>query len=107
MTALHAQPQPGEPLTPMPALTPDALRAAVEELTPSRMPAFVRDLIGACARHVGGATLCSPHPRGWSLGGSASEDATVPDEPTGGDTLVIAPLDSAHRRRPHELSWRP
>ncbi|MFE9097233.1 DUF6247 family protein [Streptomyces sp. NPDC007264] len=47
MTALHAQPQPGEPLIPMPALTPDALRAAVEELTPSRMPAFVRDLVEA------------------------------------------------------------
>ncbi|MCF6521831.1 DUF6247 family protein [Streptomyces sp. JJ36] len=31
----------------MPALTPDALRAAVERLTPSRMPAFVRDLVEA------------------------------------------------------------
>lgn len=47
MTALHVQPQPGEPLIPMPLLAPDALRAAVEELTPSRMPAFVRDLVDA------------------------------------------------------------
>ncbi|ATW52716.1 hypothetical protein CGZ69_19215 [Streptomyces peucetius subsp. caesius ATCC 27952] len=31
----------------MPALTPDALRGAVEKLTPSRMPAFVRDLVDA------------------------------------------------------------
>ncbi|MGW1803170.1 DUF6247 family protein [Streptomyces sp. NPDC001984] len=47
MTALPAQPEAGEPLIPMPALTPDALRAAVERLTPSRMPAFVRDLVDA------------------------------------------------------------
>lgn len=47
MTARHTQPQPGEPLIPMPALTPDALCAAVEKLTPSRMPAFVRDLVDA------------------------------------------------------------
>ncbi len=32
---------------PMPALTPDALRGAVERLTPSRMPTFVRDLVDA------------------------------------------------------------
>lgn len=47
MSALHAHPQAGEPLIPMPALTPDALRAAVEALTPSRMPAFVSDLVSA------------------------------------------------------------
>ncbi|MGW1622286.1 hypothetical protein [Streptomyces sp. NPDC002172] len=29
------------------------------------------------------------------------EDATAPDEPNGGDTLVIAPLESVHRRRHH------
>lgn len=45
VTAL--EPQPGEPLIPMPALTPDALHAAIEELTPSRMSAFVRDLVDA------------------------------------------------------------
>jgi hypothetical protein len=37
-------PHAGEPLIPRPALTPDALRTAVERLTPSRMQAFVRDL---------------------------------------------------------------
>jgi hypothetical protein len=47
VTALPADPQAGEPLIPMPALTPDALRAAVEKLTPSRMQAFVRDLVDA------------------------------------------------------------
>jgi len=47
VTELPAQPRAGEALMPMPALTPDALRAAVERLTPSRMPAFVRDLIDA------------------------------------------------------------
>ncbi|GHE80282.1 hypothetical protein GCM10014715_39610 [Streptomyces spiralis] len=36
------------------------------------------------------------------------QDATdAPDEPTGGDTLVIAPLQSAHRRRHHHWhGWR-
>ncbi|MFH8772050.1 hypothetical protein [Streptomyces sp. NPDC017958] len=30
------------------------------------------------------------------------EDATAPDEPNGGgDTLIVAPLESAHRRRRH------
>ncbi|WP_329139829.1 DUF6247 family protein [Streptomyces sp. NBC_00670] len=47
MTAPHAEPQAGEPLMPMPALIPEALRAAVERLTPSRMPTFVRDLVEA------------------------------------------------------------
>ncbi|WP_030667819.1 DUF6247 family protein [Streptomyces cellulosae] len=47
MTALPADPQAHEPLIPMPALTPDALRVAVESLTPSRMQAFVRDLVDA------------------------------------------------------------
>ncbi len=47
MTALPVDPQVAEPLIPMPALTPDALRAAVESLTPSRMPTFVRDLVDA------------------------------------------------------------
>ncbi|MFK0106424.1 hypothetical protein [Streptomyces sp. NPDC091217] len=32
------------------------------------------------------------------------ENATAPDEPNGGDTLVIAPLESVHRRRHHH--WR-
>ncbi|MFF0585951.1 DUF6247 family protein [Streptomyces sp. NPDC003781] len=31
----------------MPALTPDALRTAVARLTPSRVPAFVEDLVEA------------------------------------------------------------
>ncbi|WP_369365489.1 hypothetical protein AB5L52_20535 [Streptomyces sp. CG4] len=47
MTALPADPQADEPLIPMPALTPGALRTAVESLTPSRMPAFVSDLVDA------------------------------------------------------------
>lgn len=47
MTALPADPQADEPLIPMPALTPGALRTAVVNLTPSRMPAFVRDLVDA------------------------------------------------------------
>ncbi|MEU9388852.1 hypothetical protein AB0D86_02480 [Streptomyces sp. NPDC048324] len=47
MTALPADPQPDEPLIPMPALTPGALRTAVASLTPSRMPAFVSDLVDA------------------------------------------------------------
>ncbi|MEV6029400.1 hypothetical protein [Streptomyces sp. NPDC052036] len=33
------------------------------------------------------------------------EAATAPDDTTGGDTLVIAPLQSAHRRR-HRHWWR-
>ncbi|MFD7769837.1 hypothetical protein [Streptomyces sp. NPDC059787] len=33
------------------------------------------------------------------------EDTTAPDEPNGGDTLIIAPLQSAHRRRHHYLPW--
>ncbi|MGW3949717.1 DUF6247 family protein [Streptomyces sp. NPDC004752] len=36
-----------EPLIPMPALSPEALRTAVERLTPSRVPAFVQDLVEA------------------------------------------------------------
>ncbi|MFF4504815.1 hypothetical protein [Streptomyces sp. NPDC001401] len=32
------------------------------------------------------------------------QDATAPDEPNGGDTLVIAPLQSARRR--HHRWWR-
>ncbi|MDX3453720.1 hypothetical protein PV396_17465 [Streptomyces sp. ME02-8801-2C] len=47
MTALPADPQIDEPLIPMPALTPGALRAAVESLTPSRMPTFISDLVDA------------------------------------------------------------
>ena len=46
MTAQHPDPRP-EPLLPMPALTPEALRTAVERLTPSRVPAFVQDLVEA------------------------------------------------------------
>ncbi|MCN9244161.1 DUF6247 family protein [Streptomyces sp. RY43-2] len=46
MTAQHPEPRP-EPLLPMPALTPEALRTAVERLTPSRVPAFVQDLVEA------------------------------------------------------------
>ncbi|MEX3100555.1 MULTISPECIES: hypothetical protein [unclassified Streptomyces] len=42
MTAL-----PVEPVIPMPPLTPDALRTAVERLTPSRTQTFVRDLVDA------------------------------------------------------------
>ncbi|MFE2578894.1 hypothetical protein [Streptomyces sp. NPDC059378] len=35
------------------------------------------------------------------------QDATAPDDPTGGDTLVIAPLESVHRWRHHHLpGWR-
>ncbi|MFE2334239.1 MULTISPECIES: DUF6247 family protein [unclassified Streptomyces] len=36
-----------EPLIPMPVLTPEALRTAVASLTPSRVPAFVQDLVEA------------------------------------------------------------
>ncbi len=36
-----------EPFIPMPALTPEALRAAVANLTPSRVPAFEQDLVEA------------------------------------------------------------
>lgn len=46
MTAQRPE-TPTEPLIPMPALTPEALRAAVERLTPSRVPAFVQDLVEA------------------------------------------------------------
>lgn len=46
MTAEHPEPRP-EPLIPMPVLTPEALRTAVERLTPSRVPAFVQDLVEA------------------------------------------------------------
>lgn len=46
MTAHRPEPL-TEPLIPMPALTPEALRAAVEKLTPSRVPAFVQDLVEA------------------------------------------------------------
>ncbi|WP_324787047.1 hypothetical protein [Streptomyces sp. H51] len=35
------------------------------------------------------------------------EDATTPDEPNGGDTLVIAPLQSARSRRHHYPPWCP
>ncbi|MFI5799047.1 hypothetical protein [Streptomyces sp. NPDC051677] len=35
---------------------------------------------------------------------ASMEDATAPDEPNGGDTLVIAPLQSARRRHHHR--WR-
>ncbi|MGW4138840.1 hypothetical protein ACWELV_18965 [Streptomyces mirabilis] len=34
---------------------------------------------------------------------ASMEDAIAPDDPTGRDTLVIAPLQSAHRRYYH---WR-
>ncbi len=47
MTALPAESHADEPLIPMPALTPDALRTSVETLRPSRMQAFVRDLVDA------------------------------------------------------------
>ncbi|WSB85704.1 hypothetical protein OHA60_19050 [Streptomyces cellulosae] len=50
VTALPAEPQADEPLIPMPALTPGALRTAVETLTPSRMPTFVSDLVSATTR---------------------------------------------------------
>ena len=50
MTALPADPQADEPLIPMPALTPGALRTAVEGLTPSRMPTFVSDLVDATTK---------------------------------------------------------
>jgi hypothetical protein len=46
VTAQHPQPH-TEPLMPMPALTPEALRTAVERLTPSRVPAFMQDLVEA------------------------------------------------------------
>ncbi|MFF4750795.1 DUF6247 family protein [Streptomyces sp. NPDC002514] len=46
MTAQYPQSR-LEPLIPMPALTPEALRTAVERLTPSRVPAFVQDLVEA------------------------------------------------------------
>ncbi|MFB7443074.1 hypothetical protein ACFC01_33045 [Streptomyces mirabilis] len=32
---------------------------------------------------------------------ASMEDATAPDDPTGGEPLVIAPLQSAHRRYHH------
>lgn len=57
MTAPHVEPHAGEPLIPMPALTPDALRAAVERLTPSRMQAFVRDLVDATTSAQQGQSL--------------------------------------------------
>ena len=50
MTALPADPHADEPLIPMPALTPEALRTAVESLTPSRMQVFVRDLVNATTK---------------------------------------------------------
>ncbi|MFI8088254.1 DUF6247 family protein [Streptomyces sp. NPDC086080] len=46
MTAHRPEPL-TEPIAPMPALTPEALRTAVERLTPSRVPAFVQDLVEA------------------------------------------------------------
>ncbi|MFE1049048.1 DUF6247 family protein [Streptomyces olivaceus] len=46
MTAHRPEPL-TEPLAPMPALTPEALHAAVASLTPSRLPAFVQDLVEA------------------------------------------------------------
>ncbi|MFE0329388.1 DUF6247 family protein [Streptomyces sp. NPDC003758] len=46
MTAQRPEQSP-EPLIPMPALTPEGLRTAVERLTPSRVPAFVQDLVEA------------------------------------------------------------
>ncbi|MFA3876733.1 DUF6247 family protein [Streptomyces sp. MMCC 100] len=46
MTAHRPEPL-TESLIPMPALTPEALRTAVERLTPSRVPAFVQDLVEA------------------------------------------------------------
>lgn len=47
MTAPPADPQADEPLIPMPPLTPEALHAAVEKLTPSRMQTLVCDLVEA------------------------------------------------------------
>jgi hypothetical protein len=47
VTDLPEDPQADEPLIPMPALTPGALRTAVESLTPSRMPTFVSDIVDA------------------------------------------------------------
>ncbi|MEU1779982.1 MULTISPECIES: DUF6247 family protein [Streptomyces] len=38
---------PHEPLIPMPALTPDALRAAVARIAPSRLPALTQHLFEA------------------------------------------------------------
>lgn len=46
MTAHHPESL-TEPLIPMPALTPEALRSAVASLTPSRVPSFVQDLVEA------------------------------------------------------------
>ena len=46
MTAHHPEPL-TEPVVPMPALTPEALRTSVASLTPSRLPAFVQDLVEA------------------------------------------------------------
>ncbi|WP_326839423.1 DUF6247 family protein [Streptomyces olivaceus] len=46
MTAHRPEPL-TEPLAPMPALAPEALHAAVASLTPSRLPAFVQDLVEA------------------------------------------------------------
>ncbi|WP_149828165.1 hypothetical protein [Streptomyces tailanensis] len=50
MTAPPEDPQADEPLIPMPALTPGALRTAVESLTPSRTPTFISDLVDATTR---------------------------------------------------------
>jgi hypothetical protein len=50
VTALSADPQADEPLIPMPALTPGALRTAVENLTPSRMPTFISDLVDSTTK---------------------------------------------------------
>ncbi|MHB9857887.1 DUF6247 family protein [Streptomyces sp. YIM S03343] len=61
MTAPHAEPQATEPLIPMPALTPDALSAAVERLTPSRMQGFVRDLIDATTNAQQAESLAPLH----------------------------------------------
>ncbi|MFL4905284.1 hypothetical protein ACJ6WF_19370 [Streptomyces sp. MMS24-I2-30] len=49
-----------EPLIPMPALTPEALRTAVERLTPSRVPAFVQDLVEATANAQQAQSLAPP-----------------------------------------------
>lgn len=53
MTALPADPQADEPLIPMPALTPGALRTAVENLTPSRTPTFISDLVDKARTEAG------------------------------------------------------
>ena len=59
MTEQHTTPD--APLIPMPALTPAALRAAVAQIAPAHLPAFVEHLDHAAEQAAKQSTIAPLH----------------------------------------------